>query len=339
MNPNTISYTSLIALSVLGVALGGCSSDSREQPIPKPQDSGTTVDTGTQMPVDSGVNMPVDTGVNNPVDTGVNNPPDTGVMPDAGPPPMGECAASAECAAQTNGICVNNTDGVECTAANPDCICVYQCDSNVNVGASTCEVGQGCTGVGPIGNVADGICVPETGGGQQNEACLAQFDPATGQRIADNCETSWDFLCLANAQQPNGVCIRLCDPTRNDVCTALGNYECQEVDPAQPTFGACFEPAQTFTDIGGGCAAPGDCQGNLCSADLGNLCSSDCGGLASCPTDSICVGLQTGGTVCAFECVPGAAGDAACQGRPNAPAASACVDISMGQGVGVCASM
>lgn len=242
---------------------------------------------------------PVDGGAG-PRDTGVPLP-DTGGQLDAGSPIS--CQVASDCPGGAFALCLAPT-GTACAGEN-DCECFRVCDWAVPPGQSGCLAGEGCSFFGlPI---AEGLCVPDQGGGVQDQACTAVF--SNGNYVGDDCNGAQSFFCLdATPQDPTGSCIRLCRASNDQVCSTLGEYVCEAI-PNSGGLGLCQPDS---SDLGRRCP-PAQCQNGFCSSDLGGLCSVACSGVNStCPPGAVCVNGTNDGDLCAIECTPGPAGNAAC---------------------------
>ena len=158
-----------------------------------------------------------------------------------------------------------------------------------------------CTWLGPDQAGPLGICFNDQGGATQGQTCNTQYD-AQGNLTMDSCNRTRNAICWgASPMNPIGVCTTICGLNNPALCSAMGNYTCDDLDDPSNGYGVCLEPAPNYTDLGTSCQAAPNCQGNLCSMSLANSCSADCAGLATCPANSYCLNLQEGPS-CAQGC-------------------------------------
>ena len=268
----------------------------------------------------------VDGGGNGGNDGGGNGGPDGGETADAGGG-NGVCSQNSDCPGGppgTSGLCIDVMTGELCSGGN--CQCFLSCDWSVPTSQSGCPTGAGCSYIGVA--AAEGLCLVDSGGGTQAQACLATLD-ANGNITGDDCNGTQSYFCVGVDRTTGmGTCSRLCRSTNDQVCSTLGNYICEAV-PSTVDLGFCVGPVPNFTDLGLTCP-PAVCQSGLCSGDLGGICSASCGGLNQCPTGSACVTAVNDGSICAVECTPGGPGNTACQAINGD---LVCVDLGMGFGI------
>lgn len=329
---NTRSPLVLLALAVSAGVITSCSNDRRGGGpiIPPPQNKDATVND-----MDSG-NPPGDSGMQQQQDSGVNTGMDAAVGQDSGMMMTAECANNNECS-NPNPFClrISGTSLVQCTGEN-DCQCFQGCDPLVNVEASGCPRPAEACGLAGAMSPTPGVCIPDTGGGTQGQACTAQFN---GQHpfdnyVGDNCNGAQNYLCHgADPLQPTGTCARICSTANQALCTSLdANTQCIPFAPGETT-GVCARP---ITDVGVDCTMAGMCQGAECSAALGGQCSQRCGGSGVCgQSGTLCVFGQGISPICALECTFGPAGDTACA---NVNANLICEDIGIALCIPRCAA-
>ncbi len=310
----------------LGVDLGAADLGSQDIPTPAdmgegpdlgPQDGGADVGPGDQGPADMGG---LDTGApdlglgdTGPGDAGLGDTgpgdagaPDLGV--DAGVPAM--CLSDLDCVG--GGRCLDDAALTPCVGGA--CSCFSVCDPFVQQTMSGCGAGEACAWLGQLAQ-PPAICFPDQGGALQGQACSATFD-AAGNILQDSCNRTQNVFCVgATPAQPTGTCATLCGTANPGLCTALGNFVCDDLGDPNAGFGLCLIAPPAFTDIGNSCQLPADCQGAVCSTTLANSCSSSCDGLQPCAAGSLCVNAGVEGAICAATCAFGAAGDAFCSGR------------------------
>ena len=236
-------------------------------------------------------------------------------------PPAGECAVNSDC--NPGAVCVNsptNAPFAPCMG-EASCRCFAECDPWVRAPMSGCppdyDFGAGrvpvtCTWLGADPEIPEALCLPEGTGGVQGTACTDTTPCARNKNL---------FCAGRTANDPVGVCARLCDTTRDEaICTELGDFRCVGLaDEAIPELGFCAEPPAL--DIGATCTSSVTCQGELCSVVLAGSCTQPCGGLSLCPPEALCISFTRGAPageedICLRRCSgPDAAGDDECADR------------------------
>jgi hypothetical protein len=323
MLKSTFSQLSLATLLVAGVAASCGGNRNGGTSIRKPKDSGVT-DSGNNNPNDTGVigqdgGPQPDSGFP-PPDSGFP-PPDGGPQPDSGfPPPDGgvpdsgimTCTQNNECPGGNPfclGVDPTGTSFIQCPGTG-QCGCFTGCDPFVGVVQSGCGAGEACGRAGAMAPTP-GVCVPDTGGGTQGQACTSMFMGMDYQ--GDDCNGAQNFICHgSDSLDITGTCSRLCSTTNQALCTSLDpQSQCIAIDGATPPLGICLRP---ITDLGAACTSAGMCQGGHCSPEIGGQCSHQCGLTNTCPQmGGICVGIPGQlAPLCALSCTVGAAGDTMC---------------------------
>jgi hypothetical protein len=202
-----------------------------------------------------------------------------------------ECTSAAQCAPNEtcqNGKCVNATQkgyGATCNTSS-ECVSGLCLESSGTTFCSQACDSQPC----PNGDQ----CLPVTGGGGVNNACLPNSANIGTKTLGQPCTAVVECnsqLCVS-VPGKGYLCTQKCDVQKQDCPTG---YTCV----ASNVGGLCI-PSTTTTptgaDLGGACTTSADCKSNFCiQVGTAKVCSQVCdkANAGSCGTGFDCVAVGT----------------------------------------------